>query len=188
MQTLTIDFIQSLDGFGAADGWPGWWGLESPEYLEWLDSRPDKDSPLLMGATTYRLMSAFAATRTEGVESLDGVRKYVFSSTLDDPPTWANTILVREDAVAFTRRLKEESAEPLRTLGSLSLCRTLLASGLADRFRTVIFPVITGATGTDRILDGYPDVLLELVEARTFDGRTQLLEYVPRVLSGPPGS
>jgi riboflavin biosynthesis pyrimidine reductase len=76
----------------------------------------------------------------------------------------------------------------LSTLGSLSLCRSLLAAGLVDRFRVVIFPVITGRTGSERIYDGYPDVSLEMVDSRTFDGRIQLLEYVPTVLNGPPGS
>jgi hypothetical protein len=56
-----------------------------------------------------------------------------------------------------------------------------------DRFRVVVFPVITGATGKERIFDGYPDVTLDLVESRTFDGRLQLLEYVPTVLDKPPG-
>jgi hypothetical protein len=59
--------------------------------------------------------------------------------------------------------------------------------GLVDRFRVVIFPVITGATGQDRIYDGYPDVALDMIRSRTFDGRLQLVEYVPRVLDGPPG-
>ena len=56
-----------------------------------------------------------------------------------------------------------------------------------DRYRVVIFPFITGATGHDRIFDGYPDVALELVDHRTFDGMLQLLEYVPTVLDAPPG-
>lgn len=187
MQTLTVDFIMSLDGYGAAEGWPGWWGLESPEYLGWLGGLPDKDHPILMGATTYRLMSQFAASGEEGVDVLNRVQKYVFSSTLDEPLTWANSTLVREGAVAYVRRLKEESSVPLRTLGSVALCRSLLVAGLVDRYRVVVFPVITGATGQDRIFDGYPDVLLELVESRTFDQRTQLLEYVPTVLDSPPG-
>jgi dihydrofolate reductase len=76
----------------------------------------------------------------------------------------------------------------MRTVGSLSLCRSLLQAGEVDRFRVVVFPVITGATGKDRIFDGYPDIALELVETRTFDGRLQLLEYVPTVLDGPPGA
>ena len=76
----------------------------------------------------------------------------------------------------------------MRTLGSLSLCRSLLEAGLVDRFRVVVFPVITGSTGRDRIYDGYPDVALDMVASQTFDGRIQLLEYVPKLLTGPPGS
>jgi dihydrofolate reductase len=84
--------------------------------------------------------------------------------------------------------MKRRNSRPLRTLGSLSLCRTLLQAGVVDRFRVVVFPVITGATGKDRIFDGYPDIALDLVESRTFDGRLQLLEYVPTVLDRPPGT
>jgi hypothetical protein len=57
-----------------------------------------------------------------------------------------------------------------------------------DRFRVVVFPVITGGSGYERIYDGYPDVALEMTANRTFDGRIQLLEYLPRVLAGPPGA
>ncbi|KHK95549.1 deaminase/reductase [Microbacterium mangrovi] len=187
MQTLTIDFICSLDGYGAADGWPGLWGMGGPEYLRWLEESPERDAPILMGATTYRLMSALAASGEPGTEVLDSIPKYVFSASLDDPLTWPESALVREDAIAYVGRLKEESPRPLRTLGSISLCRSLLQAGLVDRYRVCVFPVITGATGRDRIFDGYPDVRLDLVESRTFDGRIQLLEYVPAVLDGPPG-
>ncbi|WP_203580771.1 dihydrofolate reductase family protein [Microbacterium hibisci] len=188
MQTLTVDFIISLDGYGAAEGWPGWWGLEGPDYLGWLEDSPDKDDPILMGATTYRVMSELTAGGEEGTDVLNRVQKYVFSSQLEEPLAWENSMLVRTDAVEFVRRLKEESDRPLRTLGSIALCRSLLIAGLVDRYRVVVFPVITGATGQDRIFDGYPDVRLELVEARTFDGRSQLLEYIPTVLDGPPGA
>jgi riboflavin biosynthesis pyrimidine reductase len=68
------------------------------------------------------------------------------------------------------------------------LCRSLVTAGLVDRFRVVMFPVITGATGRERIYDSYPDVALDMVDSRTFDGRIQLVEYVPRVLTGPPGT
>ncbi len=132
MQTLTVDFIMSLDGYGAAEGWPGWWGLEGPEYLGWLEQLPEQDHPILMGATTYRLMSELTAGGEEGTEVLDDVQKYVFSSTLEEPLDWANSVLVREDAVDFVRRLKEESDRPLRTLGSVALCRSLL-QGRAGR-------------------------------------------------------
>jgi dihydrofolate reductase len=110
----------------------------------------------------------------------------VFSSTLTAPLSWANTELVDGDAVETVRDMKRRGPRPLRTIGSLSLCRSLLEAAVVDRFRVVVFPVITGATGKDRIFDGYPDVALDLVESRTFDGWLQLLEYVPTVLDGPP--
>ena len=63
MGTLMVDFITSLDGYGAAEGWPGWWGLEGPEYLAWLGEQPEADYTVLMGATTYRLMSGSPGRR-----------------------------------------------------------------------------------------------------------------------------
>ena len=132
-------------------------------------------------------MSDFAATSDEPrFSGLTEISKVVFSSTLKNPLAWANTRLIDWDPVKAVRSMKEEDTRPLRTIGSLALCRSLLAAGLVDRFRVVVFPVITGRTGQERIYDGYPDVRLEMVSSRTFDGRLQLLEYVPTVLTGPP--
>jgi dihydrofolate reductase len=194
MQELLVDFITSLDGYAAAEGWPGWWGLEGPEYFAWLGDQPERDYTILMGANTYRLMYGFVA-ESEASESdlradedaataeLTNASKVVFSSSLQDPMSWANTRLVSGDAVEAVAAMKREGTSPMRTLGSLTLCRSLLEAGLVDRFRVVVFPVITGSTGYDRIYDGYPDVALDMVTSRTFDGRLQLLEYAPRVLT-----
>ena len=189
MSELLVDFITSLDGYASAEGWPGWWGLEGPEYLAWLDQSPERDYTVLMGATTYRLMSGLAATGEQGLSELTEAPKVVFSSSLKEPLEWANTRLVSENPVDAVRSLKAEGNGPgFRTIGSLTLCRSLLEAGLVDRFRVVAFPVITGRTGRERIYDGFPDVALEMVASRTFDGRLQLLEYVPTVLTAPPSS
>jgi dihydrofolate reductase len=187
MSSLMVDFIISLDGYAAADGWPGVWGLEGPEYLAWLEEDAGHEHAVLMGATTYRLMSGFAESDEAGLSGLTAMPKVVFSSTLGPPLSWANTDLVDRDPVEAVQDMKQDASRPpMRTLGSLTLCRSLLRAGLVDRFRVVVFPVITGATGKERIFDGYPDVALDLVAHRTFDGRLQLLEYVPTVLDGPP--
>ena len=136
--------------------------------------------PGLAVSIRYARASAISAAVRAGVDKL------VFSRTLTEPLEWANTKLVARDAVEAVREMKNEGATSMRTLGSLTLCRSLLKAGLVDRFRVVVFPVITGNTGTDRIYDGYPDVGLEMISSRTFDGRTQLLEYAPTVLDGPP--
>jgi dihydrofolate reductase len=185
MPELIIDFITSLDGYGAADGWPGWWGLEGPEYLAWLEDQPEANSTLLMGATTYRLMYGFASSGEPGTDALADVPKVVFSSTLTEPLQWANSTLVTQDPVEAVRELKAKGDRSLRTVGSLTLCRSLLNAELVDRFRVVVFPVITGNTGRERIYDGFPDVALEMLNSHTFDGRLQLLEYRPTVMSEP---
>jgi dihydrofolate reductase len=188
MPELLIDFITSLDGYGAADGWPGWWGLEGPEYLAWLGEQPEADYMVLMGTTTYRVMSGLAAKGEPGTDALAGLSKVVFSTTLSEPVSWPNTQLIARDAVEAVGEMKDKGSRSMRTIGSLTLCRSLLNAGLADRFRVVIFPVITGTSGRDRIYDGYPDVALDMISSRTFDGRIQLLEYVPTILAGPPGT
>src|SRR5215216_3110410 len=188
MAELVIDFITSLDGYGAAEGWPGWWGLEGPEYLAWLGDHPEADYTVLMGATTYRLMSGLASEGEPGTDALAGLSKVFFSTTLSEPLAWPNTQLLARDAVEAVREMKDKGSRSMRTIGSLTLCRSLLKAGLVDRFRVVIFPVITGTSGRDRIYDGYPDVALDMISSRTFDGRLQLLEYVPRVLARPPGA
>ncbi|GAA4916838.1 dihydrofolate reductase [Actinomycetospora succinea] len=185
MQTLMVDFIISLDGYGHGEGWPGFWGLEGPEYLGWLEDHPEHTA--LFGARTYRLMSGFAAEMPAEFAPMTAQPKIVFSSTLEEPLTWANTELVTTDPVDALRALKSDHPRPLHTVGSLTLTRALLRAGIVDRFRVVVFPVITGVTGRERIFDGYPDIALDLVESRTFDGRLQLLEYVPTLIDGPPG-
>jgi dihydrofolate reductase len=188
MAQLMVDYITSLDGFGAAEGWPGLWGMAGPEYLAWLGEDAKNEYQLLMGATTYRMFAGFADADVEGIEDLTRRPKIVFSQTLTAPLTWDNSKLVDQDATEAVRNLKQQSAVPLRTIGSPSLCRSLLAAGLVDRYRVVVFPVVNGATGRDRIYDGWPDVKLEMVDSRTFDGGLQLLEFVPTVLDGPPAS
>lgn len=195
-QELMVDFITSLDGYGAAEGWPGWWGLEGPEYLGWLADQPERDFITLMGANTYRLMSGMAQAapddeslrdvEAESINGLAAAEKVIFSSTLEPPYAWPNTTVLSGDLVEQVTELKRTASKPIHTLGSVSLCRSLMAAGLVDRFRVVVFPVITGRTGSGRIYDDYEDFALELVESRTFDNRCQLLEYVPRLLDTPP--
>ncbi|HYJ24918.1 MAG TPA: dihydrofolate reductase family protein [Acidimicrobiia bacterium] len=196
MAELLVDFITSLDGYASGEGWPGFWGLEGPEYLAWLEEQPEVT--YLMGANTYRLMSGFSAgelpagtdefteDEQDSIDGLTRATKFVFSTTLEEPLAWANSTVVRDDAVETVRAMKVDDAGILSTIGSLSLARALLQAGLVDRFRVGMFPVITGATGAERIYDGYPDVALDMIGSHTFDNRIQVVEYRPRVLERPP--
>ena len=185
--TYTVDVFTSLDGFGAASGtWGGYWGKQGPELLARRLALYDQEQQMVFGAGTYRLFAQMLAASTETSDVRDAwvarmvnLPATVVSTTLEGPLDWPDATVVRGDAVDVVARLKEESAVPLRSHGSLSMNRALMAAGLVDRLQVTLFPVITGRSGLDPVFAGAPDVDLELVEARTLDGRTQELVYRP---------
>jgi dihydrofolate reductase len=187
--TYTFDVFCSLDGFGSynADGdWGGYWGKQGPEFLDRRLAQYREDLRLVLGANTFRQFLEYLGPLTQESAASDPVNtrmKYlpttVISTTLAGPLDWPDATLVSGDAVEVVARLKEESAVPLRSHGSLSMNRALLAAGLVDRVQVTIFPVITGQTGTDRIFQGAADFDLELIESRTLDGHIQELIYRP---------
>jgi dihydrofolate reductase len=185
--TYTWDVFQSLDGFGAAGGdWTGYWGKQGPELLEHRLALYSQEQRLVLGATTYRQFAEMVAPAGEDSEMFDPwVVKYrhtpttVVSNTLEEPLDWPDGTVASGDPVEIVRQLKEESAVPLRSHGSLTLNRALLAAGLVDRLQVTLFPVITGRSGLDPIFGGAEDFDLELLEQRTLDDRTQELIYRP---------
>ena len=98
------------------------------------------------------------------VSRMRGLPATVVSATLEGPPNWPHTTVVRGDAVNIIARLKEESGVPLRSHGSLSMNRALIAAGLVNRVQVTLFPVITGQTGQDPYFAGAADFDLELIE------------------------
>jgi dihydrofolate reductase len=185
--TYTFDVFCSLDGFGAAGGdWTGYWGKQGPDLLEHRDALYAADQRMVFGANTYRAFVQMLAASTEDSDVRDpwvtrmvNLPATVVSTTLEGPLDWPDATLESGDAVDVVRRLKEESDVPLRSHGSLSLNRSLMAAGLVDRVQVTLFPVITGQTGLDPVFGGAADFDLELVEQRTLDGHTQELTYRP---------
>ena len=185
--TYTFDVFCSLDGFGAAGGdWTGYWGKQGPELLDHRLSLYREKQRMVFGANTYRAFAQMLASSTEESEVRDpwvtrmrNMPATVVSSTLEGKLDWPDATVARGDAVDVVARLKEESDVPLRSHGSLSMNRALMAAGLVDRVQVTLFPVITGETGLDPIFRGAADFDLELLETRTLDGRTQELVYRP---------
>ena len=184
--TNTFVVFSSLDGFGAAGGdWTGYWGKQGPEFLARRLAQYREEQRMVFGANTYRAFTQLLAANTEEtvhdpwVTRLRHLPATVVSTTLDGPLDWPDATLESGDAVEVVARLKEESTVPLRSHGSLSMNRALLAAGLVDRVQVTLFPVITGRTGLDRIFEGAADFDLELIESRTLDGSIQELVYRP---------
>jgi dihydrofolate reductase len=185
--TYTFDVFSTLDGFGAHHGdWGGYWGKQGPEFLDRRLALYDAEQRMVFGANTYRAHTQMLAAGLEESELSDAwvtrmrsLPATVVSTTLRGPLDWPDATVVSGDAVEVVARLKEESDVPLRSHGSLSLNRALLAAGLVDRVQVTLFPVICGQTGADPIFRGAADLDLELVESRTLDGHTQELTYRP---------
>ncbi|MDW5328354.1 dihydrofolate reductase family protein [Plantactinospora sp. KLBMP9567] len=185
--TYTFDVFSSLDGFGTNSGnWGGYWGKQGPELLDHRLAVYSEKQRMVFGANTYRAFARMLAASTEESEVRDpwvtrmrNLPATVVSSALEGSLDWPDATVVRGDAVDVVARLKEESEVPLRSHGSLSLNRALMAAGLVDRVQVTLFPVITGQTGTEPIFQQAADFDLELIESRTLDGRTQELIYRP---------
>ncbi|GAA0928591.1 dihydrofolate reductase family protein [Virgisporangium aurantiacum] len=190
--TYTFDVFSTLDGFGSynSDGdWGGYWSKEGPEFLDRRLAQYSEQQRLVLGANTFRDFVHFLGAGSAGSDldpinaRMKSMPTTVVSSTLRGPLDWPDATLVSGDAVDIVARLKEESTVPLRSHGSLTLNRALLAAGLVDRVQLTIFPVISGRTGTEPVLHGATDFDLELLESHTLDGRIQELVYRP-VLHG----
>ena len=186
--TYTFDVFSSLDGYGAASGnWTGYWGKQGPELLDHRLAVYEAEQRMVFGANTYRAFARMLGSSTEESEVHDpwvtrmtNLPATVVSTTLEGPLDWhGRDPRSNGDAVDVVARLKEESGVPLRSHGSLSMNRALMAAGLVDRVHVTLFPVITGQTGLDPIFHGAADFDLELIESRTLDGHIQELIYRP---------
>jgi dihydrofolate reductase len=185
--TYTFDVFSSLDGYAAAGGdWTGYWGKQGPELLDHRLALYDQEQRMVFGATTFRDFVQMLASSTEESEVRDpwvtrmwNTPATVVSTTLHEPLDWPDATVVSGDAVDLVARLKGESDVPLRSHGSLSMNRALMAAGLVDHLQVTLFPVITGQTGLNPVFQGAADFDLELEDRRTLDGHTQELIYRP---------
>lgn len=186
--TYTFDVFSSLDGFGSFNGgdWGGYWGKQGPELLDRRLALFGDDQRMVFGANTYRMFSKMLASAGDESEARDpwvtrmrSMPAVVISNKLTEPLDWPDATLMRGDALDVVVRLKDESAVPLRSHGSLSMNRALMAAGLVDRVQVTIFPVITGQTGEAPIFGGAADFDLELIDSRTLDGNITELTYRP---------
>jgi dihydrofolate reductase len=184
--TYTFDVFSTLDGFGSYDSsgdWGGYWGKQGPDFLDRRLSLYGEEQRVVLGANTFRQFVQVLGPSTEVTDPVNtrmrSLPTTVVSTTLDGPLDWPDATLVNGDAVDVVARLKKESDVPLRSHGSLSMNRALMAAGLVDRVQLTIFPVISGQTGVEPIFGGAADFDLELIEHRTLDGHTQELVYRP---------
>jgi dihydrofolate reductase len=150
VRELQVDMFSTVDGFGSSrpPRTEPYWGYGAPGLFEWMHAQLAEEHVMLMGATSYRLMSEIVANGDDPTfPRMTELPKIVFSQTLIPPLTWANTTIVDEPVETAIPALKAEAdGLPMRTIGSVSMVRSLCRLGLVDRVRVMVFPTIRRAS------------------------------------------
>jgi dihydrofolate reductase len=180
MRKLIAFELMSLDGV-----------VESPD--EWAFSYSDEEmekaneagmaasDALLLGRATYEEFASFWPFQPGGTQMVDyinSVRKYVVSTTLEEPLGWNNSSLVKGDIAEEVTRLKEQPGKNITTTGSITLVRWLIRAGLLDELQLMVYPVALGS-GRRLFEDGGDRKVLKLVDSKTFGSGVVSLTYRP---------
>jgi dihydrofolate reductase len=180
MAELTADLFLSLDGFAAGVDVGPFFGYGGPELDSWVRDAQTRPQLVVMGRVTYEAMAQISSSATDEVSTrMNEVPKAVFSNTLSEPLAWRNTRLIRGDLLEGMRALKHDSPDPIRSIGSLTLVRSLLELGLVDWLRVTIFPLLLGDSGREPAFADYHRAGLELTGTRVLDSRIIMLDYRP---------
>lgn len=110
---------------------------------------------------------------------MNSLPKLVFSATLAEPLAWNNAQLAKHEPVEEIRALKGQPGDPLRSIGSITLLRHLMAAGLVDRLRLIVFPHVLGRAGQEPVFAGCPETSLNLTSTTVLDSRLVVCEYRP---------
>ena len=170
MENLSLDGVMQSPGRpdeDTRDGFDqgGWFQQYNDEVLgRFLGQNMGSSSgALLLGRRTYEDFAGFWPKQADGnpfTAALDAATKYVASTTLAEPLSWQNSVLLRGDVAAAVADLKRDT--DLMVLGSGELVRTLAAAGLVDEYLLLIVPRLLGQGR--RLFDGDARAALRLTE------------------------
>lgn len=184
MPQLVSELIVSLDNCARGTKSPAYYGYSGPELASWLEENGQRPHRALLGRNTYEMLNDLPnEARDEGWQKMTEQPGFLFSRTLESC-NWPGLEVVRDDMVDFVRRLKQDSGPELRVLGSISIMRQLVTSGLLDVLRLIVCPLILPKTGTERIFEGLDDIGFELTSTKVLDRRVIVLDYRP--VGAPP--
>jgi dihydrofolate reductase len=180
MRELTADLFMSLDGFASGVNQAAYFGYFGQNLGSWVRDHLEQPQVIVMGRVTYVALAQFSASATDELSvKMSSLPKLVFSRTLEEPLAWKNTRLLKSAVADEIRALKQQRGDPLRSIGSISLVKSMMQLGLVDRLRLMVFPLILGSAGREPIFAGYPHGSLELIDTKVLDSRLILLEYRP---------
>jgi dihydrofolate reductase len=153
VESLSLDGVMQGPGGPEEDRSGGFehGGWQIPYFDEVAASEVGKSmgetGAFLFGRKTYEIMAAYWPHQPEGdmfADVLNGLPKYVVSSTLPEPLEWAGSTLLKEDVAESVAALKQQQSGNIVVLGSGQLARYLLENDLVDEWSLTIHPLLLG--------------------------------------------
>ena len=137
---------------------------------------------MLFGRLTYQEFAAFWPYQNSAeqpfTDYLNNTPKYVVSTTLEEPLEWINSTLIKDDVAEEVAGLKQQPGKDIGIVGSGTLVRSLLREGLLDELGLMVHPIVLGG-GKRLFEDGIDEMVLELVDSKTFSTGVLNLTYRP---------
>jgi dihydrofolate reductase len=185
MAELLSELIVSVDTFAKGKKSPGYFGYDGAEFGRWLKRKNAQPHRNLLGRKTYKVLSSLPdEAKDDAYNKMANDEGWVFSTKLKKVE-WPGLAIVSGDLEKNVRKWKKGDGPEIRTLGSLSVVRQLVAAGLVDRFRLIMCPLVLPKTGLEKVFKGYEDIEFELLDTEILDGRIIVLDYKP---TGKPPS
>jgi dihydrofolate reductase len=170
---------------GVVDGSGGWFGPAGDDPADQSDVEAElrrhmaRQDGLLLGRVTFEEFRSYWPAQTDDAtgitDHLNRVRKYVVSTSLDDPG-WDPTTVLRGPLVDEVRALREAPGGELGVTGSIAVAHQLIEAGLVDEYRLFVYPVVIGS-GRRLFVEGIDRLDLRLDRATTFRSGITLLVY-----------
>jgi dihydrofolate reductase len=139
-----------------------------------------KGGAMLFGRRTFDQFASFWSTQPDDnpfAAVLNTRRKYVASTTLEEPLPWSNSTLLKGDAMEAVAELKRQD-DDLVVLGSGQLVQSLMRADLVDEYVLLIHPLVLG-TGRRLFTDGGSSADLRLVDSKTTTTGVVIATYQP---------
>jgi dihydrofolate reductase len=133
---------------------------------------------LLLGRRSYEWFAAKWPARSGALaDRLNGLSKYVVSSTLERP-AWNNSTVLKGNVLNEVSKLKQELEGKIVVVASFRLLRTLMEHDLIDEIRLKVFPIVLGA-GERLFRETTKRKPMRLFDSRTIDNGIVYLAYQP---------
>jgi dihydrofolate reductase len=181
MRKIIVEAEVSVDGGmggGNADFWKQVFPFHSPDVKDYLNELLFSPDALLMGQKTYEFFATVWPTRQgKDADRINSMPKYVASRTQKEPLRW-NATLIKGDVVEEIAKLKQQPGTSLLQYGVGELTQTMLAAGLVDELRLLVYPF--GFGEGPRILEHMGVNTLKLLDTKTFSSGVVGLYYQPQ--------